>query len=536
MSHERYTWRRCSHCCGEGETTEYTEGFDICPGAVNHHRCPRCEGGGYICEVCGTPCPTRECGENFHTDKPCAECEEREDAEHSRTALVESLEVALAEERCRRQAFEEEHARQVVERQEQLVQWQTQQLEHEELTDYIDPDLAEALQRSLDSRHQVVPPDVALEVGPRVDNHVPVIPFTELEHMCDEFRRRAELGAGAFGTVYRGTMEGSRGTMQIAVKVFRSRVTGLVQADFQREVSIMMTCRHPNVVPLLAVSDDVELCLVMPLLPDRSLEHLLQDDTRCRSCGPEQRVRYMSDIFEGLAYLHTPATNKPLIVHRDIKPDNVLLHGATARLGDVGIAREMAATYTMTIAQGTPLFMDPEYATTRRLTAASDVYSAGVVLFQLLSGKETLHLATAFVTARGGAGRWEALQRARVASAVADVNVQWPGGMVESIHGLAARCTEATSQLRLASRPARDTLRLLIEATDAQVAILEDPLRECVICMSAPRQGLLRPCGHNVVCHACANLIQDQGQTCPLCRRAVQRFDVGNFADTFPNH
>ena len=118
-------------------------------------------------------------------------------------------------------------------------------------------------------------------------------------------------------------------------------------------------------------------------------------------------------------YLHLATAGKPTIVHRDIKPENVLLKDGAARLGDVGIAREMATTYARTMVQGIFQFLDPEYESSQRLTTASDVYSAGIVVFQLLAGADTAVLHEAYSLTDGlppeerWPRRWEAQQRTR---------------------------------------------------------------------------------------------------------------------------
>ena len=164
-------------------------------------------------------------------------------------------------------------------------------------------------------------------------------------------------------------------------------------------------------------------------------------------------------------YLHLATAGKPAIVHRDIKPENVLLKDGTARLGDVGIAREMTTTFAQTMVQGTPYFLDPEYESSQRLTTASDVYSAGIVVFQLLAGADTTVVTEAYSLAEllppveRWRSRWEAQQRTRSTTAVAQG--AWPGELAEGLHALGVECTARAAADRPSSAAARDRVERL---------------------------------------------------------------------------
>ena len=231
-------------------------------------------------------------------------------------------------------------------------------------------------------------------------------------------------------------------------------------------------------------------------------------------------------------YLHLATAGKPAIVHRDIKPENVLLKDGAALLGDVGIAREMAITYARTMVRGTFAFRDPEYESSRRLTAASDVYSAGIVVFQLLAGADTevvtvaYSLAEVLPPAERWPRRWEAQQRTRSPTAVAQG--AWPGALAEGLHALGAQCTARAADDRPSSATARDRVEGLQREPEPQ----PEP-RECIVCLSAPRGGVLRPCRHNIVCEPCAQILITQHQRCPLCRGRVEDFSRGTYAQTF---
>jgi len=330
-------------------------------------------------------------------------------------------------------------------------------------------------------------------------------------------------------------MRGSRGTTRVAVKVFKSRNIGNTRSNFLHEISMMAACRHPKIVPVLFVSHDTPtLCIVMPLMPNGSLEGLLQDEERRRRCLAVQRLRYGRDVFEGLAYLHTATALKKMIVHRDVKPDNILLHGDTAKLSDIGIAKELDRSMTMTAPMGTPLYMDPEYEATRQLSPASDVYSSGIVLFQLLAGVDLATLALAHDQWQGARGRWEHRVRTGRQEDHLDASCDWTRGehraRARALHGLAHRCTEPQARNRPTSGRVRDQVAELVsEAGNEREAPRQS---ECIVCCAAPRQGYFQPCRHNSCCEPCAQRLINDRSGCPICRRAVSSFQVGNFHTT----
>eukprot|EP00403_Amphidinium_massartii_P007006 CAMPEP_0178374800 /NCGR_PEP_ID=MMETSP0689_2-20121128/2560_1 /TAXON_ID=160604 /ORGANISM="Amphidinium massartii, Strain CS-259" /LENGTH=185 /DNA_ID=CAMNT_0019994775 /DNA_START=525 /DNA_END=1079 /DNA_ORIENTATION=+ len=185
----------------------------------------------------------------------------------------------------------------------------------------------------------------------------------------------------------------------------------------------------------------------------------------------------------------------------------------------------------MTAARGTPLFMDPVYAETQVLTAASDVYSTGVVLFQLLTGAETLVLSRAFRNAADVAMRWEGPQRAEDAINIADSAVSWSAAaelaVARGLHSLGVQCTDPSREGRPASTEAFETLQGLSPPAPREAAALP---RECLICMTASREGRLQPCGHNVMCQACFGAMRQlpvRRRLCPVCRTPFQSFEAG---------
>ncbi|CAN0530259.1 unnamed protein product, partial [Ectocarpus sp. 12 AP-2014] len=121
-----------------------------------------------------------------------------------------------------------------------------------------------------------------------------------------------------------------------------------------------------------------------------SLEDVLATRARRKGLNAEMRVRIALGVAHALDYLHTPWLDKPAIIHRDVKPANILLDsGMNARLGDAGIARVLDAAErnaAATQVQGTLNYIDPGYMRTGTLNDKSDIYSLGVVMVELLLG------------------------------------------------------------------------------------------------------------------------------------------------------
>ncbi len=200
------------------------------------------------------------------------------------------------------------------------------------------------------------------------------------------YELEAEIGRGGMGVVYRCLDLKLR--RRVAVKVLPPELAFRddVRTRFLREAETAAQLSHPNIVPIYAVDDrDGIVWFVMGLVEGESLgAHL----ARIR-CPPVTEVRrILHDVADALAYAHAHG-----IVHRDIKPDNILLEGTSGRpmVTDFGIARAIEGDSRLTVtgsAVGTPAYMSPEQATgEREIDGRSDMYSLAVVGYQMLSGE-----------------------------------------------------------------------------------------------------------------------------------------------------
>ncbi|GMI90189.1 cysteine-rich RLK (RECEPTOR-like protein kinase) 2, ALTERED SEED GERMINATION 6, CYSTEINE-RICH RLK2 [Hibiscus trionum] len=210
--------------------------------------------------------------------------------------------------------------------------------------------------------------------------------YSTLEKATGSFDEANKLGQGGFGTVYKGALPDGR---EIAVKrlFFNNRLRA---ADFYNEVNIISSVEHKNLVRLLGCScSGPESLLVYEFLPNKSLDSFIFDPSRGKELTWEKRYQIIIGTVEGLVYLHENPTNK--IIHRDIKASNILLDlRFRAKIADFGLARSLDEdrSHVSTAVAGTLGYMAPEYLANGQLTEKADVYSFGVLLLEIITGKQ----------------------------------------------------------------------------------------------------------------------------------------------------
>ncbi|EFJ38110.1 hypothetical protein SELMODRAFT_74208 [Selaginella moellendorffii] len=186
--------------------------------------------------------------------------------------------------------------------------------------------------------------------------------------------------------VYKGVLKGG---IRVAVKEVQSEDHSHV-AEFDAEVATLGNIRHRNVVKLLAsCTNKKSHLLVYEFMPLGNLRDLLHGKmARSFSLGWDKRVEIITGIAEGLAYLHHDYG--PKVVHRDVKCDNILLDAEMKpRLGDFGLAKLLREDKPSTASKlaGTHGYIAPEYAYTLKVDERADVYSFGIVVLEVLTGK-----------------------------------------------------------------------------------------------------------------------------------------------------
>ncbi|KAK9288662.1 hypothetical protein L1049_017123 [Liquidambar formosana] len=204
----------------------------------------------------------------------------------------------------------------------------------------------------------------------------------DYEILWEDLTIGEQIGQGSCGTVYHALWYGS----DVAVKVFsRQEYSDDVIVSFRQEVSLMKRLRHPNVLLFMgAVTSPQRLCIVTEFLPRGSLFRLLQRNTS--RLDWRRRVHMALDIARGMNYLHH---FNPPIIHRDLKSSNLLVDkNWTVKVGDFGLSRLKHETYLTTkTGKGTPQWMAPEVLRNEPSDEKSDVYSYGVILWELATEK-----------------------------------------------------------------------------------------------------------------------------------------------------
>lgn len=210
--------------------------------------------------------------------------------------------------------------------------------------------------------------------------------YSTIDKATDSFEEANKLGQGGFGTVYKGVLADGR---EIAVKrlFYNNRHRA---ADFFNEVNIISSVEHKNLVRLLGCScSGPESLLVYEFLPNRSLDRFIFDSNKGKELNWEKRDEIIIGTAEGLVYLHE--NNKIRIIHRDIKASNILLDSRLrAKIADFGLARSFQddKSHISTAIAGTLGYMAPEYLANGQLTEKADVYSFGVLLLEIVTGRQ----------------------------------------------------------------------------------------------------------------------------------------------------
>jgi len=205
------------------------------------------------------------------------------------------------------------------------------------------------------------------------------------EAIGDTYDIERELGRGGMSLVFAATERAL--SRRVAIKVVRPELAGGVNTErFRREILVAASLQHPHIVPLLNTGIAGELLYyVMPLVEGPSLRDYLEREKHLRI---DEAVRITREVAGALEYAHRRG-----VIHRDIKPGNILLQDGHAQVTDFGIALAVEAAggdrLTGTgFSLGTPQYMSPEQASGgRAIDARTDVYALGCVLYEMLAGE-----------------------------------------------------------------------------------------------------------------------------------------------------
>src|SRR4051812_9078713 len=202
----------------------------------------------------------------------------------------------------------------------------------------------------------------------------------------DSYTIERELGGGGMSRVFLA-LEQALGR-HVVVKVLPSETAGAVSVErFKREIRLAASLQQANIVPLISAGEAGGVpYYTMPFVKGESLRSRIAAES---ALPVAECVAILRDVTRALAFAHAEG-----VVHRDIKPDNILLSGGTAVVTDFGIAKAVdassahaSATLTqLGVALGTPAYMAPEQIVGESVDHRADIYSLGVVAYEMLTG------------------------------------------------------------------------------------------------------------------------------------------------------
>ncbi len=245
----------------------------------------------------------------------------------------------------------------------------------------------------------------------------------------DTYRILKELGGGGMSRVF--LAQEARLSRQVVIKVLPPEMGAGVNADrFEREIQLAARLQHPHIVPLLTagVSGDL-LYYIMPFIAGESLRLKL---AREGELPIHEAVRILREVVDALAYAHRSG-----VVHRDIKPDNILLSEGHAVITDFGVAKAVSASSgdtsltSLGVALGTPAYMAPEQAAADpHVDHRADIYAVGALAYEMLAGRPPFTAPTA-----------QALLAAQITQAPAPV-MQYRRTVPAGLNSVVMRCLE----------------------------------------------------------------------------------------------
>ncbi|MBA0729633.1 hypothetical protein Golax_023443 [Gossypium laxum] len=227
-----------------------------------------------------------------------------------------------------------------------------------------------------------------LEVA--MDEGLHVFTFKQLHSATGGFSKSNVVGHGGFGSVYRGVLSNGR---KVAVKLM-DQAGKQGEEEFKMEVELLKRLRSPYLLDLIGYcSNSSRKLLVYEFMANGGLQEHLYPINGSNNVNLkldwETRLRIALEAAKGLEYLHEHVS--PPVIHRDFKSSNILLDkNFHAKVSDFGLAKlgsDKAGGHVSTRVLGTQGYVAPEYALTGHLTTKSDVYSYGVVLLELLTGR-----------------------------------------------------------------------------------------------------------------------------------------------------
>lgn len=284
--------------------------------------------------------------------------------------------------------------------------------------------------------------------------------FCDINEATKEFDSSMKIGDGRYGSVYKGLLRHRK----VAIKMLPSHgCQG--DMDFENEVRFLIKMRHPNLVSVIGISPETR-SLIYEYLENGSLEDRILCRGKTQPLSWRTRIKIASEICHALIFLHS---NKPSIIHGNLKPTNILLDAnSVTKISDMGMYRlvpkDFETTYLTSLCNGNDLeasaYVAPEVFETGEVTLKSDVYSFGIVLLRLLTGKPAVGL----------------LENVKCAlnmgnfSLVLDSDAgKWPFELTENLARVALKCCEIEMEHRA------DLVSNLIDELDLMMKLCDSP-------------------------------------------------------------
>ncbi|XP_062186116.1 receptor-like serine/threonine-protein kinase SD1-8 [Phragmites australis] len=224
-------------------------------------------------------------------------------------------------------------------------------------------------------------PTISLSGNPTV----PSVELSSLKEATRDFSESNIIGRGAFGVVYEGHLPD--GTKVAVKRIIQSPLVDEGGEAFMREVEVMSKLRHGNLVRLLSYcKDGNERILVYEYMKNKSLNLYIFGNSKLRALlNWERRLKIIRGVAKGVAYLHGLSEE---VIHRDLKPSNILLDDNwRPKIADFGTAKLFVVDQTDPTLVQTVGYTAPEYIMEQHLTLKCDVYSFGVILLEIASGR-----------------------------------------------------------------------------------------------------------------------------------------------------